>query len=999
MKKTSTSSGSPQSSISRRLRQAMHFLLLWILLIGIMEKGIAEENPPGPVLKWTYDQINIELSSPVIGPDGTVYVGSVDVWPHQGGVYAFKPDGTLKWEYHPAGAVQAAPAVGPDGTVYAGDERGNFFAFTPDGSVKWKYSTGYAIHSSPAVGYQGCVYFGCKDGFLYAFHPDGRLRWKHRAGRGTAEADAWYNIESSPVVAPDGTVYVASKDRFIYAITPNGNRKWVTAVTGGGLDSAPAVGPDGTLYYNSNDNRVYAINPDGTLRWKFVMNAGGYSSPGIDAEGTVYFGGVFTDGHFLVAVNPDGLEKWRFPIPDTAGSSPAIGTDGTIYMGSSDRNLYAINPNGSLKWKFFLESWHHNCPAIAPDGTVYIGAKKLIALQTGSFGYQPGAPWPAFTAFPARSVLDSSKVTEPVLHTVRGQVAMPDSIPLVEADVSADGLMARTDEFGFYSFRLPDGKYTITIHVNSVDIPDSVAVVVNGADVFVELYPPVKHLVRGRLLDREGPLAGIDVFAGPLTVKTDLEGRFSFLLPEGRHALEFETGNRYFLNTAGITVNGADVDLETIYLNPILWSNTAIGEIEGPPAVGKDGTVYLLSGLGREHHIASLDPGGKLLGRYDIDTYFADPPLLGKDGTIYITTWGSIIALNPDLSPQWTFPIAELGAGSPLTASTDGTLYFGSNEQVYALNPNGVLKWKRPVAGRICPAPAIGSDGLIYFVSDNGALYAFAPDGNLKWTFKTGEAIFITPAIGIDGTIFFGSYDHHFYALKPDGTLRWKYETKSVTSTNLAQGNDGVFYSVTQDNVLYAISPDGTLKWEIPGVDSGRGLWVYPPTGKLWVWRNGITTILNSDGTVQWEHKVPYIFPASGPNGRVYLSTNNPDYLRTGYLHAIDMDEHNTGPVLVEDSSEIRSSTKLPHPITLARNYPNPFNPKTVISFTLTHGKPVTVDIFNASGQHVEQLLDDFRSAGEHRLTWNASTRAAGLYLVRVRAERESVVRKMMLVK
>jgi outer membrane protein assembly factor BamB len=698
-------------------------------------------------------------------------------------------------------------------------------------------------------------------------------------------------------------------------------------------------------------------------------------------------------------VNPDGLEKWRFPIPDTAGSSPAIGADGTIYMGSSDRNLYAINPNGSLKWKFFLESWHQNCPAIAPDGSVYIGAKKLIALQTGSFGYQSGAPWPAFTFSPARSVFDSSKVIEPVLHTVRGQVAMPDSTPLVEVDVSADGLMARTDEFGFYSFRLPDGEYTITIHVNSTEIPDTLPVVVNGKDVSIDLYPPVKHRVRGRLLDREGPLAGIDVLSGTLTAKTDREGRFSFLLLDGMYHLEFVAGENRFPRIRPVTVSGGDVDLGDVILNRISWRNTFPGTIYGTPCIGKDETIYFVVREDQTYRLYAVNPDSTVRGFYEIGSGMARPPVRAEDGTIYIPNWANLHAVNPDLTRKWIFTVSELGAGSPPAIASDGTLYFGCIGQVYALNPGGTVKWKQPVGDRVSTTPALGPDGSVYVPCSNGIIYAFSAGGNLKWTFDSGGAAFGTPFVGPDGALFFGSYGYTFNALNPDGTLRWKYELANATRGAPAVGNDGTLYFITQGSIMYAIGQDGVLKWNLSGVQFEWEPWVYRPTGEIWVLREGKLTALNPDGMVKWIHPSPFMTPATGSDGKIYAATNNSANPRTGYLFVIDMDEHNFGPVLVEEDRTIGSGSELPRRITFAQNHPNPFNPSTTLSFILPASMHVTLIVYDITGQKVTELVDGILPAGTHSSTWNARGYASGVYFCTLRAGQAVETRKMLLVR
>jgi len=78
----------------------------------------------------------IICSSPAVGDDGTVYIGSWDTC-----LYAVHPDGTIKWKYRTNGGIASSPAVGDDGTVYVGSYDRYVHAVNPDGTLKWKVET------------------------------------------------------------------------------------------------------------------------------------------------------------------------------------------------------------------------------------------------------------------------------------------------------------------------------------------------------------------------------------------------------------------------------------------------------------------------------------------------------------------------------------------------------------------------------------------------------------------------------------------------------------------------------------------------------------------------------------------------------------------------------------------------------------------------------------------------------------------------------------------
>ena len=83
-------------------------------------------------------------------------------------LYAVNPDGTLKWKYQTGGSYDTSPAIGSDGTIYIGSRNGYFYAVNPDGTLKWKYQTGGSYDTSPAIGSDGTIYVISSDGYLYA---------------------------------------------------------------------------------------------------------------------------------------------------------------------------------------------------------------------------------------------------------------------------------------------------------------------------------------------------------------------------------------------------------------------------------------------------------------------------------------------------------------------------------------------------------------------------------------------------------------------------------------------------------------------------------------------------------------------------------------------------------------------------------------------------------------------------------------------------------------
>ncbi|MHB9029091.1 MAG: T9SS type A sorting domain-containing protein [Candidatus Latescibacterota bacterium] len=97
--------------------------------------------------------------------------------------------------------------------------------------------------------------------------------------------------------------------------------------------------------------------------------------------------------------------------------------------------------------------------------------------------------------------------------------------------------------------------------------------------------------------------------------------------------------------------------------------------------------------------------------------------------------------------------------------------------------------------------------------------------------------------------------------------------------------------------------------------------------------------------------------------------------------------------------NQIAVKESAPAAFTVAQNTPNPFNPTTTISFTLTKAGKTTIEIYNAAGQKMDTLLNATISAGSHSVQWNSSNCSAGVYFYTVKSGSFSKTMKMTLLK
>jgi hypothetical protein len=78
---------------------------------------------------------------------------------------------------------------------------------------------------------------------------------------------------------------------------------------------------------------------------------------------------------------------------------------------------------------------------------------------------------------------------------------------------------------------------------------------------------------------------------------------------------------------------------------------------------------------------------------------------------------------------------------------------------------------------------------------------------------------------------------------------------------------------------------------------------------------------------------------------------------------------------------------------------PNPFNPSTMMRYTIAENGKVTIRVFNVIGQVVDILVDGPQAAGSHVVTWAPANLPSGTYFIRLEADSQIMTRKLLLVR
>ncbi|TNE71733.1 T9SS type A sorting domain-containing protein [bacterium] len=88
-----------------------------------------------------------------------------------------------------------------------------------------------------------------------------------------------------------------------------------------------------------------------------------------------------------------------------------------------------------------------------------------------------------------------------------------------------------------------------------------------------------------------------------------------------------------------------------------------------------------------------------------------------------------------------------------------------------------------------------------------------------------------------------------------------------------------------------------------------------------------------------------------------------------------------------------------PHSVELKQNFPNPFNPTTVINYQIPVKQKVLIEVYDIIGRKIQTLVNAEQLAGQYTVTFNGSNVASGVYFVRLKSGGSYKIIKMTLLK
>src|SRR5262249_43994201 len=155
-------------------------------------------------------------------------------------------------------------------------------------------------------------------------------------------------------------------------------------------------------------------------------------------------------------------------------------------------------------------------------------------------------------------------------------------------------------------------------------------------------------------------------------------------------------------------------------------------------------------------------------------------PAIGHDGTVYLVSGdSSLYAVGPSGALAWKAPIGGKANTSPAVGA-GGAIYVGGGTgptALTALDKTGKQVWQVPTGSDVYSAPAIALDGTILIGSEDNQLYDVDRNGQQKWKFDVKEGT-QNAIVAPNGWVYFTGKST-VCAVDGGGTLKWASQTKS----------------------------------------------------------------------------------------------------------------------------------------------------------------------------------------------------------------------------
>lgn len=137
-------------------------------------------------------------------------------------------------------------------------------------------------------------------------------------------------------------------------------------------------------------------------------------------------------------------------------------------------------------------------------------------------------------------------------------------------------------------------------------------------------------------------------------------------------------------------------------------------------------------------------------------------------------------------------------------------------------------------------------------------------------------------------------------------------------------------------------------------------------------------------------------------NGLILIGDEETNGSAKRFSSRQNVNEDQRPVLIVEYTGEATSNevmSDIPQTVQLNQNYPNPFNPATTISFSLPEAAFAEIAVYDMLGRKLQSVLSEQVQAGQHTVTFDASTLSSGVYMYTLQTGNQRLTRRFTVLK
>jgi photosystem II stability/assembly factor-like uncharacterized protein len=434
--------------------------------------------------------------------------------------------------------------------------------------------------------------------------------------------------------------------------------------------------------------------------------------------------------------------------------------------------------------------------------------------------------------------------------------------------------------------------------------------------------------------------------------------------------------------------------------NP-LGSDTTLGKIQFVSST----EGWISAANGRLLHTTDAGATWNIVIPFPNDTLcsFADPAVsmwwvnqthgwrIGWLGTDMSDAHGAVMHKTIDGGSTWEKKVLSTAPGD---MGLQVQFVDENNGWAIVYSPSGGSLLRSTDGGSIWnPIAVHGPVGLFYFVDANNgwsiAGYAADPLATPEWS------ITHTTDGGENWSVQYtdvGNTDTQFNAIQftdlnngwvvGDGGKIFKTANGGIDWTQVT--NTGLPSDAYSKCVFFCDANNGWIGTNIPDAFGGQR-----------------AILRTTDGGSSWTSQYP-IFLTSSVFSFFFQDANIGWFIADGGLIGYTT---NGGATAVADTAAVdEEKTETPDAFSSQQNYPNPFNPSTIIRYYLPRQCWTKLDVYEISGKRTACLINKQQGKGSYEIEWNGKDEhgesvASGIYFYRLRAGKETISKKMVLLR